>query len=170
MAGRAWLMARATTLLVGGTGWGCTLGRRPGCMSMLPVQGSRSELKAGLLAGRLRQRSLRAQRHRVLGSLRRTATAVLLLSIADPSPLRLRGSALRGVAPPLLLHVFALRSSKSEMHTPLRPSRCSSSRHWSISSPAVARARLLDLPLVTPSGRDLLLSLLLHLRACRAWH
>ena len=55
-------------------------------MSMLPVQGSRSELKAGLLAGRLRQRSLRAQRHRVLGSLRRTATAVLLLSIADTSP------------------------------------------------------------------------------------
>ena len=53
-------------------------------MSMLPVRGSRSELRAGLLAGRRRQRSLRAQRHRVLGILRHTATAVLLLSIADP--------------------------------------------------------------------------------------
>ena len=163
-------MARATTLLVGGTGWGCTLGRRPGCMSMLPVQGSRSEPKGGLLAARLRQLSLRAQRHRVRGSLRRTATAVLLLSIADPSPLRLHGSALRGVAPPLLLHVLALSSSKSDTHTPLRRSRCSSSRLWSSSCPAVARARLLDLPLVTPSGRDLLLSLFLRLPACRAWH
>ena len=87
---------------------------------MLPVQGSSSEPKGGLLAARLRQRSLRAQRHRVRGILRRTATAVLLLSIADPSPLRLHGSALRGVAPPLLLHVLALGYTNSVTRAPTK--------------------------------------------------